>query len=282
MASGGLTPSNSLLLEATKTFFAEHYEAATIQVSKQIDVALGWSPSLHLNASEHLTIAAELSDTPYPEILRLRHAQITNHHVPIAVYSVCPEEAFLLKEAQPEVRDLQAHGYGLITIDQHEQATRRFSCIPLIQHIPDSELRAEIAGLPKRLCMRIREAFDKYKTNPVSGLQDLSEVMEGLIYSAARASSRRGWVRKGISQESNLATVLDELAQAKELKDARASIGGVRGFVKQYRNASHHFPKNRAQAYQKYRAAQHGFRDGLKQIQAFRKAFSERGISVKV
>jgi len=269
------------LLAAAKRFFAGHYEAATIEVGTAIDDDLHWQPSLHFDASDHLIIAAEMSDTPYPPILGLRHADLMNLDLPIAVYCVCPEDAFLSKDAQPDVRLLQAHGYGLITVNRDHHSTRRFSCIPLIQHIPESEFKNEIDGLPKKLRVRTRDAFDKYRNNAVSGLQDLSEIVEGLIYSAAKGAVKEGWATKSLLTKGT-ADVLDHLATIKECKPAGASIGGVRGFVKQYRNPSHHFPKNKKQALHKYRSAQHGFRDGLKQIPAFRDAMAGIGIKVSI
>jgi len=273
--------SHATLLAAAKRFFAEHHEVTKIEVGTAIDDKLGWQPSLHFDATDHLVIAAEMSDTPYPAILRLRHADLMNIDLPIAVYCVCPEDAFLSKDAQPDVHLLQAHGYGLITVDRNHHSMRRFSCIPLIQHIPDDEFKHEIDGLPKKLRARIRDAFDTYRNNAVSGLQDLSEIIEGLIYAAAKGVVRKGWAPKELLTKTT-ADVLDDLAALKECKAARAGIGAVRGFVKQYRNPSHHFPKNRKQALKKYRSAQHGFRDGLKQIPAFRDAMAGIGITISL
>src|SRR5882762_2541487 len=271
--------SHGALLAAAKRFFAGHYEAATIEVGTAIDDDLHWQPSLHFDASDHLIIAAEMSDTPYPPILRLRHADLMNVDLPIAVYCVCPEEAYLSKEAQADVHLLQAHGYGLITVDRDHHATRRFSCIPLIQHIPEAQFKEEIKGLPKSLRARMRDAFDKYRNIAVSGLQDITEVVEGLIYSAAKGAVKNGWATASLINKDS-AEILDDLAALSQCKPARASIGGMRGFIKQYRNPSHHFPKNEKQALLKYRSAQHGFRDGLKQIPSFRDAMA--GIGVKI
>jgi hypothetical protein len=273
--------SHATLLASAKHYFAEHHEATKMEIGTAIDDKLGWQPSLHFEANDHLIIAAEMSDTPYPAILRLRHADLMNIDLPIAVYCVCPEEAFLSKEAQPDVRLLQAHGYGLITVDRNQHPTRRFSCIPLIQHIPDDEFKNELDGLPKRLRARIRDAFDKYHNNAVSGLQDLSEAIEGLIHSAAKGAVRKGWAPKGLLGKTT-AEILDDFAALRECKAARAAIGAMRGFVKQYRNPSHHYPKSKKEALKKYRSAQHGFKDGLKQIPVFRRAMAGIGIPVSL
>jgi hypothetical protein len=273
--------SHASLLEAAKVFFAEHYEEPDILYGRPVDDRLGWEPSIHFRASDHLIIAVELSDTPYPTILRLRHADLINLPVPIAVHCVCPEEAFLSKEAQADVKLLQSHGYGLITVNKHGTTMQRFACIPLIQHIPEQEFRAEIEELPKQLRLRARDAFNRYRTDPVSGLQDLSEMMEGLIYSAAKRAATKGWITQGMVKSSS-ADILDALATTKECKPAAASLGGVRAFVKQYRNASHHFPKSKQEALQKYRSAPLGFRHGLTQIKAFRESMGDVGLRVSL
>jgi len=53
--------SHATLLAAAKGFFAEHYEATKIEVGTAIDDKLGWQPSLHFDATDHLIIAAEMS-----------------------------------------------------------------------------------------------------------------------------------------------------------------------------------------------------------------------------
>jgi len=281
MTSAVLVPSHTFLVAAAKAFFVEQYENPTIRENDSIHKDLGWKPNLHFLANDHLIVAAEVSESPYPLILRMRHADLTNLPLPIAVYCICPEEAYLNVDVQADVRELQSHGFGLITVDQAGAATRRFPCIPLVQHIPEAEFRAEIEPLPKRLRVRLREAFEKYRTDPVSGLQDLSEVMEGLVQCAAKRAAARGWASESITAASP-ADILDELAAMKECKSARASIGGVRSFVKEHRNPSHHFPKDKAQAHQKYRSAQHGFREGLKQIRSFRSSFKALGVNIRV
>src|SRR3954469_2303825 len=117
MKSAGLATSAPTLIEAAKTYFDEKYENPPMKVGEEIEPDLRWSPSIHFQASEHLTVAVEVTESPYPSILRLRHAEITTLPRPIAVYSVCPEEEFLKQENQAEIRQLKSHGYGLISVD---------------------------------------------------------------------------------------------------------------------------------------------------------------------
>lgn len=267
------------LITAATEFFADQYEKPKLYVNEAINPGLGWAPTLHFHASNHLIVAAEVSATPYPAILKLRHAAMTLLREPVAVYCVCPEEEYLKKDNQSEIHDLRAHGYGLITVDDRVIATRRHACIPLIQFIPESDFKQEIEDLPRGWRLRARDSYDKYLVDAVSGVQDISEVLEGLVLSAAKGAAKKGWHK---SFSHSLATVLDELSDLQQCKPARAAIGGVRNFVKQYRNPASHYPRNRQQALQKYRDAPHAFRDGLKQIHSFREAMRNIGITLSL
>lgn len=281
MTQTGLVTGHDSLLAAAIDFFEGYYENPHIWIGTTINAKLGWSPSLHFNANDHLIIAAETSDTPYPRILQLRHAAIMELPLPIAVYSVCPEEAFLKPSNQNEIRDLLAHGFGLITVDATNAATRRNACIPLIQHIPRDQFLEELSDLPKKWRVRLRESYDKYLNNAVSGVRDVGDVFEGAIHSAVTQAAKKGWVPNNTPKKA-IADALDALAAAKQCKPVLASIGGARNFYKHYRNPTSHFAKTKKDAHKKYRNAQHGFRDGVKQLGHFRTAFKGIGINVNI
>lgn len=280
MSDGGLLPGEEALVDSVKAFFEKQYESNAIRRNEEIDGSLRWTPSLHFQANDHVRIAAEVSESPYPAILQRRHADLMAFREPIAVYCACPEEEFLKKENQADIRRLRDHGYGLLTVDDKKQVTKRHGCIPLIQFIPETDFAQEITGLPRAWRVRLRTSYERYLVDPVSGVQDVSEVLEGLVLSAAKAVERKGWVGKLASMP--LAEMLDELSELKQCKPAKAAIGGVRNYVKQYRNPSHHYPKNKLQAYKKYRDAPHAFRDGLKQAHGFRASMLSIGISLSL
>ena len=73
---------------------------------------------------------------------------------------------------------LKEHGYGLVTVDLNGAAHRVFSAAPLVQVIPRPEFSAEIRGLAGNIRRRVSEAFEIYDSNPASGVQSLSEVIE--------------------------------------------------------------------------------------------------------
>ena len=53
-------------------------------------------------------------------------------------------------------------------------------------------------------------------------------------------------------------------------------------FVKECRNLTHHWPKNKKAAHKKYADCRHHFLDGLRTIQAFRTAMKAEGLTDNV
>ena len=53
-------------------------------------------------------------------------------------------------------------------------------------------------------------------------------------------------------------------------------------FVKECRNLTHHWPKNKKAAHKKYADCRHHFLDGLRTIQAFRTAMKAEGLTGNV
>ena len=127
--------------------------------------------------------------------------------------------------------------------------------------------------------LSLKEAFESYKQNPGSGVKTLSEIVEGLVINSAKKMAAKSWISKG-AVKGNIVDILDEMANAKSCKNALAAIGGARSYISEYRNTSHHIPKNKKQAYKKYQDCLHGFREGIKKIQSFRDALKNIGINI--
>jgi len=282
MAANGLTRSESFLLKAAAKHFRREYAGPPLAISEEIDPKLRWRPSLHFKPSNDQTIAAEASETPYPEIFRLRHADILDVHMPISVYCICPEETFLDSTKQREVRDLQSHGYGLLTVDHQGKVLKRFGCIPLVQHISKAEFEAEIRDIPKKIQLRLKEAFDTYCQNAGSGVKELTEIVEGIVLNVGKKVAKRGWIDRGILKKGSASKILDAMLEAKQCRNALHSIAGARSYIKDYRHIAHHFPRNKRQAYTKYRTCQHAFREGIKRIRSFRDALKHLGMRITV
>jgi hypothetical protein len=281
VTSDGLTTSAEFLTEAATQYFQDTFEPTSIAVNEAIDGALGWVPSLHFKPNSYLTVAAEVSETPYPVILRLRHADIMQIQHPISVYCVCPEEAFLKASNQQDVRKLETHGHGLLTVDATGQVTKRFNCVPLIQHISLQEVTQAISGLPKKIRLSVKEAHNIYRGNPGSGVKELSEILEALINNVGKKAERHNWITHKQATGS-LAALLDALDNCSHCYNAKAAIGAAKGYVSEVRNAAHHAPRSRRQAYIKYQDCAHSFREGMRRIQSFRSAMAKVGLSASI
>lgn len=193
------------------------------------------------------------------------------------MFCVCPEEAYLANQA--DAKRLIADGFGLNTISQDGQAQRRSNCIPLIQRISEEEFRNEVKGLPPKIRRRLVEAYERYQHSAPTGVADVAEVLEGFILKAGREAARKTWINAGATRPGQPAATLDAMQGSTQFGAAMAAIGSARGYIAEYRNTSHHLPKNNAQAAKKYRECRHAFIDGLKRICSFRNAMRDRGLS---
>jgi len=123
------------------------------------------------------------------------------------------------------------------------------------------------------------EAFDRYVHSPPTGVADIAEVLEGFILKAGREAAKKNWIKSNDARPGAPAATLDAMQVASQFGASMAAIGSVRFFVAEYRNTSHHFPKNAEQAATKYRECRHAFLDGLKRVNAFRNSMKDRGLS---
>jgi hypothetical protein len=246
-------------------------------LGEEIDQNLAWKPSISFKISEHLTVLAEVSESPYPMIFHLRRLDLYKVEMPISVYCVCPEEAYLAD--QTAAKKLMADGYGLLTVGADGTVQKRASTIPIVQQISDQEFRVELVGLPATIRRRLAESFDRYKHNAPSGVADVSEVIEGFVLRAGRDAAKKKFIAAGDVKPGAPAATLAALLASAQGKSAAAAIGGAQSYISMYRNTSHHFPKNKKQAFKKYRDCRHGFLDGLKKVHQFRDAMRGMGLS---
>lgn len=276
MAAAGLSSADAFLIEAAKTYFTTMYQSPSIAISSSLDSSLNWVPTLSFKVNSHLTIAAEVSETPYPLILRMRRFDVIKLQMPISVYCICPEQAYLAD--QPSAKQLMNDGYGLITVASDGTTQRRSGCIPLIQQITGDEFQAEIKSLPRKFRGRLAESFERYNHNAPSGTADIAEVMEGLILKAGRDATTKKWMTNA-EAKGTLSALLSTMDQNKHFNNVRPAIGAAQAYISMYRNNAHHFPKNKKQAHQKYRDCRHAFLEGLKKIVFFRDSMRNIGLS---
>lgn len=275
----GLTSGEEFLRNAARRYFDDLYEKPTMHVNQELHRDLAWTPALRFVIHEYINVFVEPSEiSPFPRLLDAKHTDVLHFPQPIAIYAVCPEEMVLKPAQRAEMKRLQSHGFGLITVNQQGQPHREFSASPLVQVIPKAEYKVEIEGLPKKIRQRIGEAYEDYNAKPVNGVKSLTEVLEGFVTQAGKDAVREKYLNKS-DLGSGVADTLDALHGAKKCKSARAAIGGVRSHVKEYRNPKHHWPANKKKAYQKYNDCRHAFMDGIKHIHRFRTAMRAVGLT---
>lgn len=275
----GLTSGGDFLRNAARMFFQDCYGSPVMHLDKELHRNLAWKPALRFTIHEHINVFVEPSENgPYPRILELKNADVRNFAQPIAIYAVCPEDMISTSAQRSSMKRLKAHGFGLITVDTNGDAERIFPAIPLIQFIPSAEFKEEIKGLPKKIRQRASEAFEDYQNKPVNGVKSISELLEGLVTRAGKDAVQKGYLKKK-NLGNGLADTLDALYKAQQCKNICAEIGGVRSYIKQHRNLSHHWPKNRKAAYDKYSNCRHAFLEGIKQTARFRAAMKKVALS---
>jgi len=274
----GLSSGIKFILEGAAPYFRAQY-GNKIKVLEAISDDIAWLPSLHFKIDKFTIVAVEGSeDTPYPEILRLRHADILNAGFPITVYSICPEDVFLKKESQPIIREMREHGIGIYSIDSSTTVHLRERAIPLVQHISHLDFNGEVSGITGRLKFEIVEAFENYKLKAQSGVKEITEISEALIKLAAKNTTIVSWI--GNHKNDSCAVILDYMFLVNQLSSARAAIGGMRNYISNYRNTAHHPPRSKRQAFLKFKDCRHAFLDGLKCIRNFKEALRNLGIKL--
>lgn len=241
--------------------------------------ALKWRPTCTLKSSNHIHTLIEVSeDKVYPQILRLRHAELTQFSEPVAIYVICPEERAIEASFLAEVRDLESHGFGLIVVNAAGKAHKQFSAIPIVQVISASDYLNATKGLPTRVKQKAAQAFADYRSKPVMGVVSLTEVVEGLAIRAIKDAHSKGWVTHA-DVNGALAPALDKMYLENGCRNSRAAIGGVRSYIANFRNLNHHWPKNRKKAHEKYVLARQGFLEGLRHVRDFPIAMKNIGLS---
>ena len=174
-----LTSGSIFLRNAARAHFADHYENPVMYIGKKLHRDLRWTPALRFVVYGHINVFVEPSeDGPYPRILSLKYADVQNFPEPISVYAICPENMIASISQRADMKELKAHGFGLITVDDNGQATRLFAATPLVQVISRAEFKAEIQGLSKTIRQRLSEAFESYQNQPVNGMKSVTSLHE--------------------------------------------------------------------------------------------------------
>jgi hypothetical protein len=205
----------------------------------------------------------------------MRRAEMAEVERPIAVYCVCPEEAYL--DDQREANNLARHGFGLFTVNSSGEAIKKFAAIPIAQHINETDYNSDVKGLPAKVKREVKSCFETYQGNSPAGVASISELVEGMVMKAAKDAAKKDWI-KNSDAKAALAAVLQTLKGLPQFKNAEIKLSGAGAFVSRYRNTAHHFPKNQKQAHRKYRDCRHGFLEGVRILQDLQSAFKDAGL----
>ena len=277
MAISGLTFGAEYLRNAAQEFFGDLYANPKMNLDTPLHNDLQWTPALRFTKHGHINVFVEVSETsPYPRILELKATVVRYFPQPIEIYAICPEDIWSSHES--EANRLQNDGFGLITVDSNQHAKLVFTTIPLIQIISKLEFKNETKGLPLKFRQRLSEAFEDYANKPVNGVKSVTEIVEGMVMCAGVHAVKKKFLQKS-EIKNGTASTLDAMYASPKLSNARAAIGGVRNYNYEYRNISHHWPKGKNQAHKKYAKCRHAFLEGIYQIQNFRNALQNVGIS---
>jgi len=281
MSLDTITDDVRYLAAAAIDYFNDIYERPKIKIYPEVDPSLPWRPSLHFKAPGRITIAVEASLDPYSVIIKMKFAEILHATVPISIYVICPEYVFNASSYQKDIKDMQKHGLGLLTVDENSIVTRRLNCIPLVQHIPETEFISDITGLPIKLRRRYREAFDDYNTRALSGLQECRQIIEDLINGTVKQAIRKNWLTSNLLNES-AAIKIDKLLSLSQFANHMANLGGVRYFLRNYGNIASHPAKSKKQAFERIKKCRDGFKNSIEVSKNFIESLKSVGLEVKL
>ena len=161
---------------ASFAFCRARFGKTGAKCDEEIDREIGWKPTFQLKSGVKL-IAVEVEDNLYPEILKIAAHDISHSDTPIVVYQACTLEAFQLDTKQAKINKLKEHGFGIITVDDSGAAVIQHKAVPLIQHISEKEIDAELKGLTPKLKVAFREAHNTYVTDAGQGLQAAGQIV---------------------------------------------------------------------------------------------------------
>ena len=264
-------------------FITKKYGKSGFKLQSELNPALNWRPTIQVKTSRFTTMGIEVSEILYPQVLKgISHDLVADFSdSPIIVCVACPLAVYQEDARQAAVSKLRSHGFGILTVDDQGTVIEQVKSIPLIHHISEADLLPRIKGLTSSVKVQVRQAYDTYRINSYQGLQDVAQVIEGLIFGFAKGAKSKGWIAK---VQNDAANVLDDLfACTKDpLRSQRAAIGATRGFVKFYRNLSSHPPKTTKAAATLIKECRGGFFQALQVADQLSSAMRNCDLTVRL
>jgi hypothetical protein len=255
------TPRMKQVAESGFQFFKDYCGRNGLKIGEEICEEISWKPTFHHKGRIRI-VAAEVSDTLYPAVLKIAAHDIMHFDSPVSVYVVCPLEVFQADSKQTVVNQLKKHGFGILTVDDSGKAVRQHPCIPLAQNIRDEELEKEIGELKQKLKVAFRSAHSSFHVDEGQGLQKAGQIVEAMVNTITDAAKRSGLIVPG----SAAADKIDSLYALVPFKPHRAALGGARDFVREYRNTASHPAGSAKEAVDKIRKCRSGFFDAIRTV----------------
>jgi hypothetical protein len=256
-----LTPRLQSVADAGMRFLIERFGRRGLALESAIHASIPWKPTFYLKPKVQI-VAAEVDELLFPLPIRLAEMDVFRYEVPTSVYVICPLDIYEADRGQASKRDLQKHGIGLITVDDHGIVEQQIPCNPLQQHIARDEFDPKIRELSPKLRAKVSAAHGIYLADGPHGLQEIAQIVEGFIMAMAKESVRLRFLPPGTMKKS-AASVIDDLYACPQFAHHRAVLGGAREFMKEYRNVSSHAPKSFQAALAKIHRCRDGFLRGV-------------------
>lgn len=271
-------------LDALKSFIRKEMHVTSFKENEAITPGINWRPTLQITINKYTTIAFEVNEKVFPPIISLSRMEIVNTNQPISVYSVCPEDEY--RKNLKDLKSLKGQGFGLLTIDDTGNITQHANAIPLAQFIPKAKCDDLLKEIPPSIKQRIKTAYDTYNQNPISGLEDITKIVEGIVFNVASKLVTKGDI-PSFSPKISLSNILANMANVassnkSDLRGQLPAIGGFQSYVKEFRNPAHHEPKSKKEAKKLLTDCEAGFTEGIRKISVFVTAFKDYGISVRL
>ena len=276
---GNLSPPLEATAQRGLTYCRNHFGSKGLKIEEGIHSSISWRPTFIIKPRAFEICAFEVNDIIFPDVIKGAAHDIRHYPGLIRVIQVCPMSAYQADKDQRKINTLRAQGFGLLTVGNEGDVVEQFGCVPLAQFITTNELEGIIRELPTALRVRVREAHKTYLVTPTKGVQDCGEILEGLIGSIARQSIPKTQITRSHLRKS-AANLIDDMYSEEYFKDHRATLGGVRSFLKLYRNPASHAPKTAKEAAERVRNVREGFVNALRHLSLL--AETARALQLKV
>lgn len=282
-----LTPKYlaAAVAEPALKFFKKKHGANGLKIEQPFSAKVNWAPTFQLKSAAAELTLVEVYETLYPAIFKLSYASILTEEATraIKVYQACPLSSYRDSKHPELARQLKAHGFGLVTVDDDGNVDEQFPAAVIIHLVPKSKFDESVKNLPADVKSSLSKSFDVYNTDAKQGLQHSGQVVEALIHLIAEYSHKQGWLTSYAARD-NAADLIDKLyaAPAQKLSGQRASLGGARQFMKIDRNASSHPAKSKLQAKAKIMGIREGFEQSLRVCSELCKTRKHIGLTKKI